>query len=166
MVNISMQHGTRAASAHAYGILGHIVGAVFPRYSEGYRFAKLACNLVEKPGFIAYHAKVYHAMGLAAQWTQSITTAIDFNHATFRTAIETGDLTFACYSMCQSVHGLLLRNDPLDAVWRGAGRGLDFVRKAGVRDMAGGPVSHQHLTAAPPGATAALSPLPEYHVAP
>src|SRR5262249_1147132 len=105
MVNLSMQHGTSGACAHAYGILGHILGPVFHRYSEGYRFAKLACDVVEKHGFIAYHAKVYHAMGLAALWTQSITTAIDFHRATIRTAIETGYLTFACYSLCQSFMG-------------------------------------------------------------
>jgi len=156
MVNISMQHGTSGASAHAFAILGHILGPVFHRYSEGYRFAKLACNLVEKHGFIAYHAKVYHAMGLAAQWTQSITTAIDFNHATFRTAIETGDLTFACYSMCQSVYGLLLRNDPLDAVWRESERSLDFVRRAGFRDMADAIVSEQRLIATMQGRTVAF----------
>ena len=118
MVNISMQHGMSGASAHGYACFGFILGPVFHRYREGYRFAKLACDLVEKHGFIAYQAKVYHAMGLVAFWTQPITTAIDFTRAAFRTAIETGDLTFACYSMYQSVTGLLLRNDPLDAVWR------------------------------------------------
>jgi hypothetical protein len=152
-----MQHGTSGASALAYGILGHILGPVFHRYSDGYRFAKLACDLVEKHGFIAYHAKVYHAMGLAAQWTQSITTAIDFNRATFRTAIETGDLTFACYSICQSVYGLLLRNDPLDAVWCESERGLDFVRKAGFRDMADAIVSQQRFIATMQGRTATFS---------
>jgi PAS domain S-box-containing protein len=157
MVNLSMRHGTSGASAHAYGILGHILGPVFHRYSEGYRFAKLACDLVEKYGFIAYQAKVYHAMGLAAQWTQPITTAIDFNRATIRTAIETGDLTFACYSMCQSVHGLLLRNDPLDAVWRESEKSLDFVRKAGFRDMADAIVSHQRFIATMQGRTATFS---------
>jgi PAS domain S-box-containing protein len=157
MVNLSMQHGTSGASAHAYGILGHILGPVFHRYSDGYRFAKLACDLVEKHGFIAYQAKVYHAMGLAAQWTESITTAIDFNRATFRIAIETGDLTFACYSMCQSIHELLLRNDPLDAVWRESERGLDFIRKAGFRDMADAIVSQQRFIATMQGRTATFS---------
>jgi predicted ATPase/signal transduction histidine kinase len=157
MVNVSMQHGTSGASAHAFGIHGHILGPVFHRYSDGYRFAKLACDLVEKHGFIAYRGKVYHAMGLAAQWTQSITTAIDFNRATFRTAIETGDLTFACYSMCQSVYELLLRNDPLDAVWRESERGMDFIRKAGFRDMADAILSQQRFIATMQGRTATFS---------
>ena len=78
MVNVSMQHGMSGASAHGYAHLGSILGPVFHRYSEAYRFAKLACDLVEKHGFIAYQAKVYNSMGLPAQWTQPITTAIDF----------------------------------------------------------------------------------------
>ena len=54
MVNFSMQHGMSGASAHGYACLGCILGPVFHRYREGYRFAKLACDLVEKHGFIAY----------------------------------------------------------------------------------------------------------------
>ena len=69
---------------------GLILGPVFHRYRDGYRFAKLACDLVEKHGFIAYQAKVYLAMGSVALWTQPIATAIDFMRAAFRTAIETG----------------------------------------------------------------------------
>ena len=42
---------------------GFISGPVFHRYDEGYQFAKLACDLVEKHGFIANRPKVYHAIG-------------------------------------------------------------------------------------------------------
>ena len=47
LVNVSVQHGTTGASALAYGYCGVILGAVSHRYSEGYRFAKLACDLVD-----------------------------------------------------------------------------------------------------------------------
>jgi PAS domain S-box-containing protein len=157
MVNISMQDGTSGASAHGYALLGYILGPVFHRYSEGYRFAKLACDLVEKHGFIAYHAKVHHAMGTVALWTQPIGTAIDLMRATFRTAIEAGDLTFACYSMALSVTALLLRNDLLDAVWRESERGLDFVRKTKFRDVADIMVSQQRFIATMQGRTATFS---------
>ena len=157
MVNISMQHGMSGASAHAYACLGSILGPVFHRYREGYRFAKLACDLVEKHGFIAYQAKVYHAMGMVAFWTQPITTAIDFMRAAFRTAIETGDLTFACYSMYQIVTDLLLRNDPLDAVWRESEMALDFARKAKFRDVVDIIVSQQRFIATMQGRTATFS---------
>jgi PAS domain S-box-containing protein len=130
MVKVSMQHGTSGAAAHAYGRCGVVVGLVFHRYRDAHRFAKLACDLVQKHGFIAYRAKVHYAMGTVAFWMQPIATAIDFMRAGFRTAIETGDLTFACYGMIQSVSGLLLRNDPLGTVWRESEMALDFARGA------------------------------------
>jgi predicted ATPase len=37
-------------------LLGSMLGPVFHRYRDGHRFAKLACDLVEKHGFIAYRA--------------------------------------------------------------------------------------------------------------
>src|SRR5260370_13280804 len=158
MVNVSTQHGLWGASAHGCAYLGTILGAVFHRYSEGYRFGKLACDLVDKHGFIAHRAKVHYAMGQVAFWTQPIASAIDFMRVTFRTAIETGDLTFACYGMFQSVTGLLLRNDPLDAVWRESEMTLDFARKAKNGDAADITRSHQpftppiqrHTTTSPP----------------
>jgi predicted ATPase len=163
MVNVSKQHGTCGASAHGFGYLGTILGPVFHRYSEGYRFAKLACDLVDKHGFIAYQAKVYHAMGIVAPWTQPITTAIDFMRASFRAGTETGDLTFACYGVINIVQGLLLRNDPLDAVWRESERGLDFVRKAGYGDIADIIVGQQRYIATMQGRTATFSPSSAMH---
>src|ERR1700738_2235946 len=157
MVNVSIQHGTSGPSAHAFGFLGIVLGLVFHRYSDAYRFAKLGCDLVEKHGFIAYQAKAYVSMGIAALWTEPITTAIDFNRVAFRTATETGDLTSACYGMFRSVSILLLRNDPLDVVWRESEKSLDFVRKAGFRDMADAIVSEQRFIATMQGRTATFS---------
>ena len=64
MVKVSLQHGTSGASASAYALLGSVLLAgLFHRYGEGYRFGKLACDLVERHGFIASQAKVYVSMG-------------------------------------------------------------------------------------------------------
>jgi PAS domain S-box-containing protein len=157
MVNVSTQYGMCGASAHAYGYWGIVLGPVFHRYQEGYRSAKLACDLVEKHDFIAYRAKAYRSMGIAALWTQPITTALDFNRSAFRAASETGDLTYACYSVDRSVLLLLLRNDPLDAVWRESEVGLDYVRKAGYGSIAHNLVSQQRFIATMQGRTATFS---------
>ena len=135
MVNISIQHGMSGASAYAYACLGSVLGPNFHRYREGYRLARLACDLVEKHAFTAYDTKVYHAMGLAAFWTEPLTSVIELRRATTRTAAERGDLTFACYGMHQSITYLLMRNDPLDAVWRESEMALDFARRAKFRDV-------------------------------
>jgi PAS domain S-box-containing protein len=157
MVRISMQHGMSGASTQGYALLGFILGPVFHRYGEGYRFAKLACDLVEKHGFIAYQAKAYRAMTRVAFWTQPIATSIDFNRAALRTAMETGDLISACLSFNRSVTLLILRNDPLDAVWRESEKCLDFIRKAGFRDMADAIVIEQGFIATMQGRTATFS---------
>jgi PAS domain S-box-containing protein len=157
MVKVSMQHGTSGPSAHAYGRLGAILGPVFHRYRDAHRFAKLACDLVERHGFVAYQAKAYHSRGIVALWTQPIATAIDFNRAAFRIATETGDLATACYGMFRSCSILLLRNDPLDAVWRESAKSLDFVQKAGFRDMADAIVSEQRFIATMQNRTASFS---------
>jgi hypothetical protein len=99
MVTVGIQDGMSAASAHACGYWGTLLGPIFHRYSDAYCFAKLACDLVAKHGFIAFHARAQYSMGRVAFWTQPIETAISFMRATFRPAIETGDLTLACYAM-------------------------------------------------------------------
>jgi predicted ATPase len=157
MVKLSMQHGMSGASAHGYALLGFILGPVFHRYGEGYRFAKLACDLVEEHGFIRYQAKVHFVMGSVAFWTQPIASAIHFMRTGFRTAVETGDLTFACYCVFQSVTGLLLRNDPLDAVWRESEIALDFARRTESGDAADIIVSQQRFIATMRGQTATFS---------
>jgi predicted ATPase len=157
MVTVGMQHGTCGASALAYGYLGTILGPVFHRYTDGRRFAKLACDLIEKHGFVAYQAKIYHSMGYVAFWTQPVTSAIDFMRATFRAGVETGDLSFACHGMSQSVTGLLLRNDPLDAVWRESERALAFAREAKYGDGADMIATQQRFIATMQGRTATFS---------
>jgi predicted ATPase/signal transduction histidine kinase len=136
MVKVSMLHGTSGGSAHAYGYFGTMLGPVFHRYRDAHGFTKLARDLVEKHGFIAYQAKVHYAMGTVAFWTQPIGSAIDLMRETSRIAIETGDLTFACYGMLQSVTGRLIRNDPLDAVWCDSQRALDLARESKYSDAA------------------------------
>jgi PAS domain S-box-containing protein len=157
MVNVSMRHGAGGPSAHAYAYFGFILGPVFHRYRDGHRFARLACDLVEKQGFVAYQAKVYHAVGTVAFWTQPIAAAIDFMRAGHRTATEMGDLAFACYCMFQTVTCLLTRNDPLDAVWRQSEFALSFTLEARYRDWVDIVVSQQRFIAAMQGRTATIS---------
>ena len=157
MVNVTLRHGICGASAPGCGFFGFILGAFFHRHSESYRFAKLSCDLVEKLGSIAYQAKALLTMGRIAFWTQPIASAIELNRAAFRSATETGDLTFACYAIGQFVAGLLLRNDPLDALWRETEKGLDFAQKARFRDAADRILSQQRFIATMLGRTATFS---------
>ena len=157
MARISVLHGTSSSSAEAFSYLGVIFGAVFHRYGEGYRFAKLASDLVEKHGFSTSRAKVYLSTGLIAVWTQPIAGAIDFGNKGFRAAIEMGDQTYACFTAWHRLQFLLARNDPLDAVWRESEIGLDFLRNVKYADAADIIVSQQRFIATMQGRTASFS---------
>jgi PAS domain S-box-containing protein len=157
MVSISIQHGMSGASAYAYACLGSVLGPNFHRYREGYRLARLACDLVEKHAYTVYDTKVYHAMGLAAFWTEPLTSVIELRRAATRTAAERGDLTFACYGMHQSITYLLMRNDPLDAVWFESEMALDFARAAKFRDVVDLLLSQQRFIASMQGRDATSS---------
>jgi predicted ATPase/signal transduction histidine kinase len=157
MVNVSIQHGICGPTAHGWALLAAIVGPVFHRYDEAYCFAKLSCDLVEKHGFIAYQPKVYHAAGTVAFWTQPIGAAIAFMRATFRSATETGNLTFACAGIYQCITGLLLRNDPLDAVWRESEIARNFARDGKYGNAADIIISQQRFIATMQGRTATFS---------
>ena len=136
LVKMSLQHGMSGASAYAYANWVTGPGWIFHRYDEAYRFARLACHLIEKYGLMGSQAKVYASTAAGAVWTQSITTAIDFNQKAIQSAIETGDPVFACFPLSVSIPYRLVRNDPLDALWREADMALDFVRKANFGEIA------------------------------
>jgi PAS domain S-box-containing protein len=145
MVNVSLKFGTTDASTHGYVWFGLILGPLAHRYADGYRFGKLACDLVEKHGFLAYKAKTYFCMELVCCWTQPVQIAIDFIRAAFSSAVETGDLTFACYSCNHLVTDLLLHGVHLDEVWRESEKCLDFDRKVKFRDAGDIVVSQQRF---------------------
>ncbi|WP_242540536.1 trifunctional serine/threonine-protein kinase/ATP-binding protein/sensor histidine kinase [Trinickia mobilis] len=157
LVNLSMVYGMSGACARGYAALGHLLGMAFHRYEDGYRFVKLSCDLIEKHGYIAYKAKAYYLMAACVFWTRPISDVLEFHRESFRIANETGDPAYACYSLYLSFMDLLLRNDPLDAVWRESERGLAFVTKSGFRDIADIIVIQRRFIATMQGRTAAFS---------
>jgi PAS domain S-box-containing protein len=157
MVTISLQHGASMDSATGYAYFGIVLGTAFHRYADGYRFAKLACDLLDKYGFTANRGIVCTTSGMVAAWTQPIGTAIDLSRTGIPAAIETGNLTHACYGLLESLTYLLLRGDPLDLVWRESEVALDFARKARYRDAADIIVSQQRFIATMQGRTRAFS---------
>ncbi len=156
MVTISLQHGASMASAAGYAYFGIGLTAVH-RYGDGYRFAKLACDLLDEHGFTANRGTVHATFGTVAAWTKPIGTVIDFYRTGIPAAIETGSITEACFSLSLLLTYLLLRSDPLDVVWRESEVALSFVRKAKYHDVADIVVSQQRFIATMQGRTAAFS---------
>ena len=145
MANLTLNYGTTGASAHGYAWLGMYLGPVFHRYADGYRFGKLAVDLVEKHGFVGYKTRIYLAMGATAFWIKPIKTALEFVQAASHAGVETGDLTFTSYSYNHAITHFLARGDRLDEVWRESENGLAFCRKIKFPDSADIIVSQQRF---------------------
>ena len=157
MLNVSMKYGTTDASTHAYAWFGTTLGSAYRRYIDGFRFGKLACDLVEKHKFLAYRARTYFSMEMVVLWTQPIGIALDYIRAAFRAGVDGGDLNIACFSCNHTITDLLLRGDHLDEVWRESERGLDVVRKVRFRDVIDVIVSQQRFIENMRGRTASFS---------
>ncbi|MER8692877.1 AAA family ATPase [Mesorhizobium opportunistum] len=157
MVKIGLRHGVSSSSAHGYVTWGFLLQGAFRRYSDAYPFAKLACDLVSKHGFIASLARVYTVAASVAGWAQPIVVAIDLVRKAIRTAIEAGDTVYGCHAMFMHVSFLLTRNDPLDSVRHESDIALDFAKRAQYADIADIVVSQQRFIATMQGRTSTFS---------
>jgi GAF domain-containing protein len=134
MTNISLKYGITGVSPHGFAELASILGPVFHRFPEGYRFGKLACSLVDKHGFAESKMRAYLGMARVVPWTRPIATAVDFVRRAFRAGIETHERSYACFTCIDLVTDLLLQGVHLDQVWSESEKGLNFARKAKFRD--------------------------------
>ena len=130
MTNLSLEHGNSDGSCHAYALLGTILGATLGQYQAGFRFGKLAVDLVEKYGLDRFKARVYNAFGHhIVPWTRHLHDGRAWNRRAFNAAKESGDLTFAAFSSSNMVANSLAGGDPLEDVQRQADNGLELARK-------------------------------------
>ena len=157
MVNLTLIYGITDASSAAFAWFGIILGPLFRRYGDGYRFARLAGEVVERHGYLAFKAKIYFAMEMVAIWAHSPGKALDYIDKAFLTGVEIGDVTYAGYCCTHVLPDLLLRGDHLDFVWRESERYLDFVRKTKFLDMIDVVISQQRLIANMRGQTTTFS---------
>ena len=132
MVNLSLEHGNTDASCGGYVALGaFIAGPHFGDYDAGFRFGRLAYDLVEQRGLQRFKARTYMLFGnLVMPWTKHVRTGRDLVRRAFDVANAIGDLTFATYSCNSLITNLLAAGDPLVDVQREAEEGLEFAEKA------------------------------------
>jgi predicted ATPase/signal transduction histidine kinase len=157
MANISLQYGISGYSAISFAFFGSGFVQSLHRYSEAYQFNLLACNLVEKYGFLAEKAQVYFLMEVTALWCQPIAKAMEFIQESFRTAVEVGDLAVTCYSSYHILTDIVLQGSPLELAWRESEKALDIASKTGFRDMADIIRVEQRLIETLQGRTASFS---------
>jgi PAS domain S-box-containing protein len=157
MGNLSLEHGNADASCYGYVCLGWLLGGLFGDYPAGYRFGKLAFDLVDQRGPLRLKPRVYLCLGNhVVPWTKHLHVGIDLLQRAFDTANATGDLNFAAYSCYNRLVLVFDKGDPLGSVVSEAENALRFVTKAKFGLVVGNISSQLQLIRALMGQTSAL----------
>jgi PAS domain S-box-containing protein len=131
MTNLSLEHGNDDGSCIAYAYLGAILGPHFGDYQTGYRFGKLALDLVEKRKLDRFKHRVYAVFGChVAPWMRHLRDARGLIRRSADTAHDAGDLLFEVFSCMNLTTNLLASGSPLEEVEREAQRARSLAQKA------------------------------------
>src|SRR5262249_36442146 len=130
-VNLSLEHGNSEGSLLNYVGTAMIAGPRFGHYDEGYRFGKLACELLERRGLTYFGARTYVAFAVVVPWTRPPREGIEPSRRAFQMAKEHADPTYAALASRGLSTILLALCHPLDQIEREAEDALEFVQRYG-----------------------------------
>src|SRR5262249_37728448 len=130
-VNLSLEHGNSEGSLLNYVATAMIAGPRFGHYVEGYRFGKLACDLLERRGLTHFGERAYTAFAIVVPWTRPLREGIEPSRRAFEMAKEHGDPAYAAFASRGLSTILLTLGHPLDQFEREAQDALEFVQRYG-----------------------------------
>jgi PAS domain S-box-containing protein len=130
-VNLSLERGNSDGSCVAYLFLAMIAGPHFGDYKYGFRFGRLAYELVEKRGLGRFKGRTYLWFAqFVVPWTKHVRECRDLMRRAFEAANSSGDLTIAGYSCNNLTTNYLTAGDPLEEVQLEVEKGLQFAEHA------------------------------------
>jgi PAS domain S-box-containing protein len=130
--NLSLERGNSDLAPYNYAIAGLIASGRFGHHDEGYRFGKLACDLLERRGWNHFGGRTYFGFASLVPWTRPLWEGIDAAHRAFQMAKAHDDPAFAA-TACRGLSSIILAlGHPLDQVEREVEHGFEFVRRFGL----------------------------------
>jgi PAS domain S-box-containing protein len=128
-VSLSLERGH--GDGYCFAGFALVAGTKFGDYQAGYRFGRLACELVERPGGQSSQAGIYLLFGsMVTPWTKHFKTGRDLLRRAFDLANQSCDLYWATFCWCHLNTNLLAAGAPLAEVQREAEQGLAFAQRA------------------------------------
>ena len=135
-VSLGLERGHSDSSCIAYAQLG-MLATHLGRFDAGYRFGRLGCELVERPGLQRFQARTFETFGFGVPWTQHVRKGREFLIRGFDLANRIGEISYAGYACGQLTTNYLLAGDPLIEAQEQAEHGLAFVRRVGFGTIEG-----------------------------
>jgi predicted ATPase/signal transduction histidine kinase len=132
LVALSLRHGNADTSPMGYAALGRALGPLFGRYQEGARFGRLAWDLVERKGRVAWKGRIADLYGISsAFWVEPLRGGVAWSRIALQAATEVGDVSYACWACAHLCHFLLASGAPLEEVRSELDARMVYVRRAG-----------------------------------
>ena len=132
MAALCLEHGNSDGAPLAYVLLGSVQGMFFGDYQGGLRLARVGLDLIKRPGFERFRARVYSVFGVhVSNWTQPLDVARSYLRRAFDAAQESGDVSFAAFSCIDLITNLLAAGTPLSEVEREAEKNRAIVKALG-----------------------------------
>jgi len=128
-VSLSLERGNSDASCIAYELFAMLAGPHFGNYDAGYRFGRLGCELVERPGLNRFQARTYETFGFVIPWTKHVRSGRNLLVRSFEIANRNGDITYSGYACGQITTNYLMAGDVLADTQKEAEKGLEFAKK-------------------------------------
>ena len=108
-VVLSAEHGNTGASAAGYAAWGIILGGALGRIEEGYEFGQLALRVLERHDAKDVEARTRYIVAcFIAHGKEHVRQSVKALRDVYQTALETGDLDFAGYSLVTQITQLYL----------------------------------------------------------
>ena len=129
--NLSLERGNSDLAPFNYAATGLIASARFGHHDEGYRLAKMACDLLERRGLTHFGGRTYFVFAAVVPWIRPLREGLHPARRAFEMAKEHGDPAFAEMG-CRALGAILLAlGHPLDQIEFEAEQGLEYVRRFG-----------------------------------
>ncbi|EPX60472.1 hypothetical protein D187_001959 [Cystobacter fuscus DSM 2262] len=130
MVGASLRYGNADVSVMGYAVFGQAMGHVLKKWREAVRLGALAVDLMDRRGIIGSRAKVCLVIGgFINHRIQHLREVLPLFRESWSAARQTGELTFASYSVMNLVVFRFMMGDHLEDVSSEAETSLDFLHR-------------------------------------
>ncbi|MDY6932740.1 MAG: PAS domain S-box protein [Spirochaetota bacterium] len=117
LLNLSLQYGNSAYSACAYVTYGGLLCSMFRDIEMGYRYGRLALDVIEKYNNPRIMSKVYYIYGtIINHWKNHLRDSLIYLYKAHNFGLEIGDFEFASYALFTYMTHSFLIGESLDKI--------------------------------------------------
>jgi PAS domain S-box-containing protein len=138
LVTLGIRHGHSGPSCRGYAAFGMELTRTFGRYQDGYRFAKLGADLIDRHGFSSHRAVTFIMIGAGVYpWTRPLAEGVAHVEIALEAALGLWQINPACWAAWDLLGLRFVQGLPLAELERLGERYSELARRARWSDLVG-----------------------------